>query len=231
MSSQVLTFLASSRWASPDAVLPPDAGSAAPADKEAAATGGSCCSRCPAESRPAAARTGSGAAEGEMRSSSVGKKKKKTAGALTQASPLDGSSAGDRSASAAAAAAEGDLRSHPAAPTRHQDPVFHHRFHHSDPESRRCPANPGPVEADTRPLLQRSEVYYRGGFFYAFLCFQMAKIPQIVQQQPTVANIQQIVSSPQQVGPRCGCTSAPLCCSGGKFKTHFRLVRKCVSSS
>lgn len=29
---------------------------------------------------------------------------------------------------------------------------------------------------------------------------QMAKIPQIVQQQPTVANIQQIVTSPQQVG-------------------------------
>lgn len=29
---------------------------------------------------------------------------------------------------------------------------------------------------------------------------QMAKIPQILQQQPTVANIQQIVTSPQQVG-------------------------------
>lgn len=67
--------------------------------------------------------------------------------------------------------------------------------------------------------------------FTLFFCFQVAKIPQMVQQQSTVANIQQIVSSPQQVGPRCGCTSAPLCCSGGKFKTHFRLVRKCASSS
>ncbi|KAF7669164.1 hypothetical protein LDENG_00236010 [Lucifuga dentata] len=31
---------------------------------------------------------------------------------------------------------------------------------------------------------------------------QMAKLPQIVQQQPTVANIQQIVSSPQQIQPQ-----------------------------
>lgn len=31
------------------------------------------------------------------------------------------------------------------------------------------------------------------------LVYQVAKLPQIVQQQPTVTSIQQIVSSPQQV--------------------------------
>lgn len=35
--------------------------------------------------------------------------------------------------------------------------------------------------------------------FLVYFSYQVAKLPQIVQQQPTVANIQQIVSSPQQV--------------------------------
>ncbi|XP_055080284.1 E1A-binding protein p400 isoform X3 [Periophthalmus magnuspinnatus] len=39
---------------------------------------------------------------------------------------------------------------------------------------------------------------------------QVAKLPQIVQQQPTVANIQQIVSSPQQIQPQTvALTQAP----------------------
>lgn len=56
-----------------------------------------------------------------------------------------------------------------------------------------------------------------------FLCSQVAKIPQIVQQQPAaVANIQQIVSSPQQVGRP---TAAPL---GSLLPTPGTT---CVSSS
>lgn len=35
--------------------------------------------------------------------------------------------------------------------------------------------------------------------FFVYSSYQVAKLPQIVQQQQTVANIQQIVSSPQQV--------------------------------
>lgn len=54
-----------------------------------------------------------------------------------------------------------------------------------------------------------------GEIFMFFLHYQVAKIPQIVQQQPTVANIQQIVSSPQQVGPHVWTgRSASLCCRG-----------------
>ncbi|CAF90298.1 unnamed protein product, partial [Tetraodon nigroviridis] len=37
----------------------------------------------------------------------------------------------------------GPENSHHSAPTRHQDPVFHHRVHRSEPESHRSPADPG----------------------------------------------------------------------------------------
>lgn len=53
------------RWAGPDSVLPPDAGSAATSDQEAAATGSRCCRRRSAESRTATARTGNSAAKGK----------------------------------------------------------------------------------------------------------------------------------------------------------------------
>lgn len=44
------------------------------------------------------------------------------------------------------------------------------------------------------------EIFADKGVCFVYFPYQVAKIPQIVQQQPTVANIQQIVSSAQQVG-------------------------------
>lgn len=158
------TSLFCSRWAGPDSILPADAGSAAASDKEATCSSG--CSRCPAESRTATARTGNSAAKGERAFDSVvtvGEKYEQKY-EERRASPFDWNSAGDGSGSSAGtAAAEGDLCSHHATPARDQDPVFHHRFHRSDAESHRWPTNPG-VCALTRPLLHAVSIHQSEAF-------------------------------------------------------------------
>lgn len=92
---------------------------------------------------------------------------------FTEASPLDRNSAGNRSGSSAsaAAAAEGDLCSHHAAPTRNQDPVLHHCFHRSDAESQRCPTNPG-VCTDTDTAAAHTSTQVKGALM-RFSCFSL----------------------------------------------------------
>lgn len=43
-------------------------------------------------------------------------------------------------------------------------------------------------------------IFYFDQIFLYFMSLQVAKLPQVVQQQATVANIQQMVSVSQQVG-------------------------------
>lgn len=49
-------------------------------------------------------------------------------------------------------------------------------------------------------VLLLSAAFYFDPIFLYFMSLQVAKLPQVVQQQATVANIQQMVSVSQQVG-------------------------------
>ena len=124
---------------------------------------------------------------------------------------LDGHPAGDGAGGSAspAGAAEGDLRCHDPTPTR-EDPVLY--IHRPGSEAHWGPTDPGttsvPVTSTKYIFADKQWICVLMGGILVSFSHQVAKLPQIVQQQPTVANIQQIVSSPQQVGfkaEHCSC--------------------------